>query len=221
MERKKYVIIILLIPFFVFWHWFEPAAKKNKEGIQSYLSKKYDDALKQFMSAKGIKPDMAELKNNTASALYQMKKYQEALEEFSQIDPFKTNIPKAEFYYNLGNSYFRLNQFDKALKNYKKSLIENPEDMDTKKNYELALKKQQEQNQDKKKNEDKKQDQKQDQKKDQKQDQKKDQQQQQQQQEQKPEQKYQSLMQYLNQNEKKQLKEKKRAVGIVKKEKDW
>jgi len=212
----KKIIIILIVPFLLFWHWFEPAAKKNNEGIEAYRSQKFEDALNHFLSAKGIKPDLAELKSNTASALYGMKKYKEALEEFSQIDPGKANVPKADFFYNLGNSFFRVNRFQKALENYKEALKLEPDDMDAKKNYELTLQKL------KNRQDKKKQDQKQ------KQQQKKDEKKEKQKPEQKPEQKkdkkkYQSLMKFLNQDEKQQLKKKKRKVGVVKrkKEKDW
>ncbi|MDQ1349952.1 MAG: Ca-activated chloride channel [Acidobacteriota bacterium] len=203
---EKRLIIILIVPLLLFWHWFEPAARKNQQGIKAYDGQKYDQAFQDFLSAKGIKPDSAELKNNTASSLYQMKKYKEALEEFSRIDPEKAGLNKAGFYYNVGNSFFRLDQFDKALESYKKGLIADPTDMDAKKNYELALKKKQEQ--EKKDQQDKDKQQEQD---------KKDQQQQQQQQQQKHE----DVMQYLQQNEKDQQKNKKRQFAIVKKEKDW
>ena len=218
MERK--VIIILMLPFLLSWHWFEPAAKKNLEGIKAYQEGKYEEALERFLNAKGINADLAALKNNTASALYQMKKYKEALEEFSRIDPAKTNIPKAEFFYNLGNSFFRLNQFDKAVDSYKKSIIENSDDMDAKKNYELALKKLQEQKD--KQKQDKKQD------KDQEKEKEKENQQQQPppQQQQEKEKQHQNIMQYLNQNEKEQMEKKqmekmKRKIAIIRKEKDW
>jgi tetratricopeptide (TPR) repeat protein len=212
MERK--VIIILILPFLLSWHWFEPAAKKNREGMKAYQEGKYKEALERFLNAKGINADLAELKNNTASALYRMEKYKEALEEFSQIDPEKASIPKAEFYYNLGNSFYRMNQFDKAAASYKKSLIENSVDMDAKRNFELALKKLQQQKQEQK--QDKKQD------KDQKKEKEKEKQQQPPPpQQQNKEKKHQNIMQYLNQNEKKQMEKKKRKIAIVRKEKDW
>ncbi len=212
MERK--VIIILMLPFLLAWHWFEPAAKKNNEGIKAYQEGKYQEALERFLNAKGINADLAALKSNTASALYQMKKYKEALEEFSQIDPKKAGVPGAEFYYNLGNSFYRLNQFDKAVESYKRSLIENSEDMDAKKNYELALKKLQQQKQDKKEDKDKE-------KEKEKQQQDKEQQPPPPQQQQEKEKKHQDIMQYLNQNEKKQMEQKKRRIAVVRKEKDW
>ncbi len=221
MEKKVILSILFLCPFLLGWHWFEPAARKNLKGIQAYESKEFETALNEFLSAKGIKPDLPELKNNTASALYQMEKYKEALEEFSGIDAEKAKIPASQLSYNVGNSFFRMEQYDKALESYKKSLLANPADVDAKKNFEITLKKiddqkkqQDQQNQDKdKKDQDKKDQDKKDQD-------KKDQNQQNQRQ-QKPEEKHQNLMQYLNQNEKKQLEKKKRAIGIAKKEKDW
>ena len=202
----KRLTIFLLFPLLLFWHWFEPASKKNQDGIKAYQDQKYEEALGAFLSAKGIKPDMAELQNNTAASLYQLKKYQEALEEFSQIDPEKADIPKADFLYNLGNSYYRLNQFEKALESYKNSLLARSNDFDAKINYELTLKKIKEE----KDKQDKKEE-----------NQDKEKEKQQQQQKQNPDKKHQNLMQYLNQNDKKQMEKKKRAVGIAKKEKDW
>jgi Ca-activated chloride channel family protein len=204
MEKK--LIIILIVPFILFWHWFEPAAKKNQVGITAYQTKKYDEALKQFLSAKGIKPDLPELKSNTASSLYQLKKYKEALEEFSRIDLKKTKIPKDDLFYNIGNSFFRLNRLDKALLFYKKSLLEDPEDINAKKNFELTLKKiqqqQKKQNQDQDENRKDKDKEKQDQK-------------------QQKQKKHKNILQYLDQKEKKQMKDKKRKVGVARKEKDW
>ena len=206
MEKK--IILLLVIPFLLFWHWFEPAAKKNQQGMKAYVEKKYEQALQAFLSAKGVKPELGQLKNNTASTLYQLKKYKTALEEFSKINPERSGILKSEFLYNLGNAFFRLNQYEKALESYKNSLILNPDDINAKKNYELALKKLEEQknkqNQDQKKNPEKE-------KKDQQDEQEKN----------KKKNQHQNLMQYLNQNEKKQMKKKQRKLTVVKKEKDW
>ena len=208
MEKK--IILLLLAPMLVFWHWFEPAARKNQRGINAYLDKKYDTALQECLSAKGLNPDLPELKNNTASTLYQLKKYKEALEEFSNINPDKSGIPKSDFSYNLGNTYYKTGQYDKALESYKNSLLIDPDDLDTKKNYELTLKKL-----NKKKNQQNQQSDEQN---------KKDQQNQEQEQQvekKKKEKRHQNLMQYLDQNEKKQMEKKKRRIAVVKKEKDW
>ena len=196
----KKTILILLVPFLIGWHWFEPAARKNQKGIQAYQEGKFAAALQDFLSAKGVKPNAPELKNNTAAALYELKKYKEAVDEFSRLDPGRLRLGKSDFYYNLGNSYFRLGEFPQALENYKKSLLQDPDDIDGKKNFELTLKKIQEQ----------------------KQPQDPDQKQQPQDQKEQPqEQKYTAMMQFLNQNEKQQLEKKKRKIAAAKNEKDW
>lgn len=199
MEKK--LIFLLCLLFFLNWHWFEPVSRKNSEGIQAYEDKLYNKALEKFLSAKGIRPASPELRNNTASALYSLNKYQEALEEFSKIDPEKAGIAGSDFFYNLGNTYFRLNKFKEALENYKKSLILDPEEEDTKKNFELTLKKMKEQ--DKKKDDKDKED-----KKDKKQKNRKNE-------------KYKNIMNYLNQKEMEQMKKIKRKKGKSKKVKDW
>lgn len=228
--EKRVLIIFLILPLIVNWHWFEAHAKKNKKGVDAYKQKKYSDALKEFLAAKGIKPELDVLKSNTAVTLYQMKKYKEALNEFSGIDQEKTELSKADYHYNMGNTYFRMNQLDKALESYKKSLIENGTSIDAKKNYEITLKKLKDQKKKKQKQDDKKdQDKKdKDKNKDQKKknqkdkDKKKDQQKNKQQQKQNPQQKHKNLMNYLNQKEKKQQKKKKRVAGaVVTREKDW
>lgn len=206
MEKK--LILLALIPLLVFWHWFDPAAKKNQEGIEAYSEKKFEKALQDFLSAKGENPDLAALKNNTASTLYQLKKYQQALEEFSKIDFEKSGISKADLLYNMGNTYFRLKQYHKALESYKNSLILDPEDLSAKKNYEITLKKlknQKEKNQPnrtQKKNQEKKN------RHDRQMDKNR-------------ERRHQQLMRYLNQNEMKQMKKRKRRIAAAKTDKDW
>ena len=197
---EKRLVILLLCPLLLFWHWNDPAAKKNQQGIAAYQQKKYQEALNQFLAAKGIKPKLPELKLNTASALYQLKKYEEALEEFSKIDLEKSKLSKSNFFYNMGNSYFRLQKYKEALENYKQSLKIDPKDIEAKKNFELTLQKMK----------------KQDGQNDQKQKKKPKQQ----------EQKHKNLMQYLNQKEKQQLEnkqkeQKNKKMGVSAKEKDW
>ncbi len=228
--EKRLIVIFLVLPILINWHWFEAHAKKNLKGVEAFKQKKYSEALKEFLGARGIKPDMDALKSNTAVTLYQMKKYKEALEELNRIDNKKTTLSKADYFYNMGNTYFRMKQFDKALDSFKKSLIEDGTKLDTKKNYEITLKKIEEQKKKKKEQEDKKNKNKKDQnKKDQnnknnkKQNQDKDKKQQNnKQQKQNPDKKHKNLMNYLNQNEKKQHKKKKRVAGaVVTREKDW
>lgn len=196
MEKKLVVLLCAMI--FLNWHWFEPVSRKNGEGIKAYEEKLYNKALEKFLSAKGIRPSSPELKSNTASALFNLNKYREALEEFSKIDHEKSGISTSDFFYNLGNTYFRLNKFKEALESYKKSLLSDSEDLDTKKNFEITLKKMKEQ--DKNKDSKEKDESKQNINKNEK---------------------YKSIMNYLNQKEKEQMKKTKKNTGKSKKVKDW
>jgi Ca-activated chloride channel homolog len=182
------------------WHWFDPAALRNQKGIAAYDQGKFAAALEQFLSAKGLKPASQELLNNTAAALYQLKKYQEAVDEFSRVDPSKLGADAADLHYNLGDAYFRLGRFPQALESFKRCLLKSPDDVQAKKNFELTLKKIREQQQ---------------------QQQGQNRQQDNQAEAERQKQKYSAMMEFLNQNEKKQMEKKKRKVSAAQNEKDW
>jgi tetratricopeptide (TPR) repeat protein len=193
----KKLIPLLLIPLLLGWHWFEPAARINQKGIEDYRQGKFAEALEQFLSAKGLRSGSQQLLNNTAAALYQLKKYQEAVDEFSRVDPSKLGAAASDLHYNLGNAYFRLGWFPKALESYKRALLENPDDVQAKKNFELTLKKIREQQQEQNQQKDS------------------------QAEAERQKQKYSAMMQFLNQNEKKQMEKKKRKISAAQNEKDW
>lgn len=177
------------------WHWFEPAALRNRRGIEAYRRGDYAAALEQFLSAKGLKADAPELKNNTAAALYQLQKFRQALEELSSVDAQKPGPDQATLHYNLGNVHFRLEQYPQALESYKRCLLLAADDIQAKKNFELTLRKLQERQP-------------------QEQPQPPEAEQQQQQ-------KYEAMMQFLDQNEKQQMEKRKRKASPARNEKDW
>jgi len=180
------------------WHWFDPAARRNQKGIDAYRRGEHAAALEQFLSAQGLKPGTPLLKNNTAAALYQLKKYQEALAELASVDDAKLGAARASLHYNLGNIQYRLGQYPQALESYKRSLKFAPDDVQAKKNFELTLKKIREQQQ-----------------------QPQDPQPDGQAEAERQKQKYSAMMQFLNQNEKKQMEKKKRKVSHAQNERDW
>lgn len=180
------------------WHWFEPAARRNQKGIEAFRRGDFAAALEQFLSAKGLKPQEPRLRNNTAEALYQLKKYKEALDELASIDATRLGPARAAFHYNLGNVQYRLGQYPQALESYKSSLKLDPDDVAAKKNYELTLKKIQEQQQQQQQPQPQQQDQAEQQK-----------------------QKYEAMMQFLNQNEKEQQQKRKHKAEPARNEKDW
>lgn len=195
---KKSRVALLFSVFFLCgaWHWFEPAARKVASGIVSFEKGRFDEALDAFIAAKGHAPESDLLRFNTAAALLRMNKAKEALEELSQIRE-GVATQEAALHYNKGNAHFMLQNFPEALEEYKQALLSDPHDLQTKRNYELTLKKIQEQ---------KKQDQNQ-----------QDQQDQQQKQDQN-----QDMMDYLNQNEQEQQKKQRQKQAVLLgREKDW
>lgn len=179
------------------WHWFEPAARRNRKGIEAYRKGDYAAALEQFLSAKGLKNGAPQLRNNTAAALYELKKYREALAELSGIDAAKLGPARAALHYNRGNIHYRLEQYPQALESYKQCLKIDPDDIQAKKNFELTLKKIREQQQQPQQQPDERAG------------------------DEKQQQKYEAMMQFLNQNEKQQMEKRKRKASAARNEKDW
>ncbi len=109
--------------------------KKAKNFYQSKEYKKSEDLYKKLLKNGQNSP---ELKYDLANTLYKQKKYKEALQEYNQIKTNNKNI-KFDTYYNKGNAYAYLRQYDKAIKSYEKALkIKN--DPDAKANLELIKK---------------------------------------------------------------------------------
>jgi len=111
--------------------------KNNQQNaFQAYQDKDYQRAAQLYDDplAKG-------------SALYQSKQYQQALDAFTEatID----NPTSASAFYNQGNSYAQLQQFDKAIEAYQQALNIDAQFKQAKENKQLleTLKKQQEQQQ--------------------------------------------------------------------------
>jgi Ca-activated chloride channel homolog len=160
----------------------------NASGREHYTEGDLPKALQSFEQAATTRPSDLRLKFNLADALYKNGKYAEAA---AALKPLAANpaAPLAEAArYNLGNALFQQKDFPAAITAYRGALDLAPDDLDARRNLELALRaleeqKQQQQKQQQQDQKDKKQDQQQQQQPPQEKgkDQKKDQQQQQQQ----------------------------------------
>ena len=72
----------------------------------------------------------------TANELYQAERYDEVIAEYESI--LSTGAESASLYYNLGNAYFRMNDIPRAILNYERSLLLNPNDEDVLHNLEFS-----------------------------------------------------------------------------------
>lgn len=126
-------------------------AKANKEKAKTYIRKgnsnfqnnKLQDAEVNFRKALNLNPKSNTAHYNLGNTLYQQQRYQEATEQYiASSEKNDDKISKAKSFHNLGNSYFKGNQLDKAITAYENALKLYPNDMDTKYNLALAKKKQ-------------------------------------------------------------------------------
>jgi len=214
-----------------------------KQGNELYQQKKYKDAEADYRKAVTMKQN-TEGNFNLGDALFKQKQFDKAQEQFTKLGESKNKAIAAGAYHNLGNTFMENKKLEESIDAYKKSLLNNPKDEETRYNLAYAqdkLKKQQQQdknNKNNKNNKDKNKDKKDQQKKDQdkkdqdkkKQDQDKQNQDQQKKDQQKPQpnklskEDAQRMLDALNQNEKAtqdKLKNQKLKGAKVKVAKDW
>lgn len=84
-------------------------------------------------------PQLVLCQNNqmqNAIELYNNGKYQEAADQYETL--IESNLHSLELYYNLGNCFFRLEAWSKAILNYEKALLLAPKDEDVLHNLKIA-----------------------------------------------------------------------------------
>jgi Ca-activated chloride channel family protein len=115
-----------------------------------YQQKKYTEAEAAYRKATTKKDQKIESNFNLSDALYKQKKFDSAGRSFSAIASSSTNpLIKAGAYHNLGNSLLTSKKYDESVEAYKKALLNNPKDDQTRYNLAYAqemVKKQQQQN---------------------------------------------------------------------------
>lgn len=82
--------------------------------------------------------NLAQTNFEKANNLYQKANYNGAILEYQNI--LKTNTHSAEVYFNLGNSYYKLNQVAPAIYYFEKALLLNPNDSEIQNNLSFAQK---------------------------------------------------------------------------------
>ena len=118
-----------------------------KEGNNAYKAQNFAEAQSEYNKANALNPTFNGLFNE-ANALFQLNKYKEAAElNMAALGQAKTNKEKAIASYNLGNSFYKSQDYNKAIDAYKQSLRLDPSDLDAKKNLTKAIEKKKQQSQ--------------------------------------------------------------------------
>lgn len=119
-----------------------------RDGNEAFATADYDAALTAYREAQEAAPDAAPPFYNAGNAHYRQEAYD--LAELRGLQALKNNEGvedglTEDIYFNLGNSYFNLGQFDKAVTAYEEVLWRNPQALDAQHNLELALRMQEQQ----------------------------------------------------------------------------
>lgn len=109
------------------------------KGNKNFEQQRYEDAIKKYESAIRIRQnkDVEEAEFNLGNARYKSNQLSDAATHYERVIQADTDQKlKAQAYHNLGNTYFKQRDYRNALESYKKSLLLNPEDDQTR--YNLA-----------------------------------------------------------------------------------
>lgn len=157
----KHLVIIILFLLPGFWVYAQQEKSYVHKGNKLYQQQKFKEAEENYRKALAKKGQNVPGNFNLGDALYKQKKYAEAGEQFTNLAGASTNNKAllAKAYHNLGNSLLQANKLEESIEAYKKALLNNPKDDQTRYNLAYAqekLKKQQQQNKQNKNNKDNK-----------------------------------------------------------------
>jgi Ca-activated chloride channel family protein len=151
----KQLIIIVLFLLQGSWLFAQQEKSLVHKGNELYQQKKYTEAEANYRKSVE-KSKNVEGNFNLGDALFRQKKFTEAGEQFNQLAGSSNNKSiAAKAYHNLGNSLLENKKLEESIDAYKKSLINNPKDEETRYNLAYAqekLKEQQKKDKDNKKN---------------------------------------------------------------------
>lgn len=147
-------------------------AQKEKRDIHNgnklYQQQKYAEAEASYRKSVEKTKESVAGNFNLGDALYKQKKFDNAAQKFNEIATTSDNKSvKAQAYHNLGNSLLESKKLEESIEAYKKSLMNNPKDDQTRYNLAYAQEKLKQQQQQEKDNKDKNKDKKDQNKKDQ------------------------------------------------------
>ncbi|RXP64490.1 tetratricopeptide repeat protein [Lutibacter sp. HS1-25] len=164
MKRNSLIILFLSFTLLLFSQE-KDQEKLNREaredvrsGNEFYNQLKFAEAEVEYKKALSKNPNYAKASYNLGNAIYMQDRNKEAVAQFELIEKMASDkMSKAEAYHNMGNSFMKEKQYDKAVAAYKNSMRNNSKDDETRYNLALAQKLlQDQQNQDNKDDKDNK-----------------------------------------------------------------
>lgn len=114
------------------------AAERNNVGNSLVREGLYDSAIRSYQSAQVMEPDNGLLYFNASSAYARSDRIDEAQAALDQAIQRGDDQLASAAYYNLGNLYFQLGDYEAAIEAYQEALRRNPNNEDARYNLEFA-----------------------------------------------------------------------------------
>jgi len=115
------------------------AYRRTEEGNRLYVEKAYDDALRAYTEAQIELPDAPALFYDIGNVLYRQGDLAGAEEAWTRAMVGAEPDLQADIAHNLGNARYQRQEFQEAIDAYRQALQARPDDRDTKRNLEMAL----------------------------------------------------------------------------------
>jgi Ca-activated chloride channel family protein len=129
-----------------------------RTGNKNYHQQKYNQATENYTKALSKEPNNEIAIFNQADAMYQLGEYEKAISYFDAIaKQSKNKSYQSKSYHNLGNTFYKQEQYEKSVEAYKQALKINPDDKETKYNLMMAMAKLKKESQQQKQNQQQKQ----------------------------------------------------------------
>ncbi|MCB0155823.1 MAG: tetratricopeptide repeat protein [Anaerolineae bacterium] len=148
MNRFRHVAMLMLLLFLTACG--NSAARYNNSGNEAYQAEQYPQALEEYTHAKQEDPELVEPYYNSGNTLHRQGELENAAVQLQEVlrsaSEGQEELAQNSFY-NLGNTYFKQQDWTEAIDAYRRALLLNPNDQDAKHNLELALQNLQQQQQ--------------------------------------------------------------------------
>lgn len=136
----KLKFLYLLPLFLVYYPIYCSFRSDINNGNKLFYKKDYEKALEKYNSAEIRKPDSPIVYYNRANNFYKQQLYNDALNEYQRaLGLTKDKNLKSKILYNMGNTFLKLGDTQKAKDAYTQGLLLNPKDEDIKYNLQYAL----------------------------------------------------------------------------------
>lgn len=116
-------------------------AKRNNTGNKLLEDGRIDSAITEYQAARVERPSESGVVYNLGSAYHQKGAFDTAATQLQNSLAHVDEALKPSAYYNLGNTLYRMQEYEAAIESYKQSLIANPNNLEAKHNLELTLRK--------------------------------------------------------------------------------